>query len=224
MAVTVLKDEVERAMKNVRALTGQRVMVGIPETTTERGDQHGITNAELGYIHTYGAPSRNIPARPFLVPGVESERDRIAAILKAAAIKALDMPGDKNGRGSRKSVTTSDRTRGRQIVVGGGGLSKAATPPQLPFIEQALNAVGIIASTAAKKWIVKGIPPGLKESTLRNRARRNSPIGKAAQRELDYRDAHSNAGLSMTETTPLIDTGKLLASITYVIRKKSWRK
>ena len=224
MAVTVLKDELARAMKNVRALTGQRVMVGIPEDTTTRDDKSGITNAALGYIHTYGAPSRNIPARPFLVPGVEAEKDKITDILKGATLKALDMPGDKRGRGATADVTMSDRTRGHPIVIMSTEAQRGETPPQLAFVEQALNAVGIVASTAVKKYIVKGISPGLKDSTLENRARRNSPIGKAAQEELNFREAHPNAGLSMTQTTPLIDTGKLLASITYVIRKKSWRK
>jgi hypothetical protein len=224
MAVTVLKDEVARAMKSVRALTGQRVMVGIPESTTERPDKSGITNAALGYIHTYGAPSRNIPARPFLAPGIESVKDKIVDVMKATTMKALDLPGDKRGRGGTQTVTMADRTRGHPIVIGSPDINKAEIPTPPSFVDQALNAIGIIASTAVKNWIVKGIPPGLKDSTLRNRARHNSPLGAAAQKELDYRASHPAVGLSTTETTPLIATGKLLAAITYVIRKRSWLK
>lgn len=78
---------------SLQKLAGVEVLVGFPEDTTERdpeGDKpSGITNASLGYIHDNGAPEQNIPARPFMAPGIESVQDKIAdklgQVLQAAA-------------------------------------------------------------------------------------------------------------------------------------------
>lgn len=59
----------------------KEVLIGIPMSTTERPDGE-ITNAELGYIHEYGAPEANIPARPFLIPGVESVKGKALELMK----------------------------------------------------------------------------------------------------------------------------------------------
>jgi phage gpG-like protein len=89
--VTDKTDDVKRALK---VLTTRRVLVGIPAVNDARepdGDKpNPIGNAALGYIHEFGSPAKNIPARPFLVPGVTSIRDQAIAILKKAAQKALD--------------------------------------------------------------------------------------------------------------------------------------
>lgn len=70
------------------------VLVGFPQETTERKmetgetDNYGkpiisvekdeaLTNAQLAYIHDNGAPEAHIPARPFMLPGIESAMPRI---------------------------------------------------------------------------------------------------------------------------------------------------
>lgn len=89
--VVVVKDRVPEMLRAVRDLTDAEVLVGIPESTTERDNEDGqdITNAALGYIHEFGAPAANIPPRPFLVPGVEKSLDRSTKQLELAAKAAL---------------------------------------------------------------------------------------------------------------------------------------
>lgn len=89
--VRVTKDKVPEVLAALRDLTASDVLVGIPEATTDRDHNDGsdITNAALGYIHEFGAPAANIPARPFLIPGVENSLDRSTRQLELAAKAAL---------------------------------------------------------------------------------------------------------------------------------------
>jgi hypothetical protein len=48
-----------------------------------------LSNAALGYIHEYGSPVNNIPARPFLAPGVKTAREEIDKRMKGVAKLAL---------------------------------------------------------------------------------------------------------------------------------------
>lgn len=99
--VKVVKDKTKDVIKNVRELTRRNVLVGIPDdsgpgevgpqsTGNVRKDAKGPTNAELGYIHEHGSPAANIPARPFLVPGVRNAQAQVEHRLRAAARAALD--------------------------------------------------------------------------------------------------------------------------------------
>lgn len=93
MTLRVTKDKVADVMANIRALTGAKVLVGIPGETAER-KEGGITNASLGFIHEYGSPVRNIPARPFLVPGIrEAERDVLPKMAKFARNRLTEWSG-----------------------------------------------------------------------------------------------------------------------------------
>jgi hypothetical protein len=89
--VKVKTDKVSAVLKGIHNLTAHRVMVGIPSTKAVRDIQTGepINNAALGYIHEHGAPEVNIPARPFLLPGVRSIRGEIVKRLRDAAKVAL---------------------------------------------------------------------------------------------------------------------------------------
>ncbi|MDE2403053.1 MAG: hypothetical protein KGL90_15460 [Burkholderiales bacterium] len=71
------------------ALVSSDVLVGVPAQSTDR-DGGPINNATLAYIHENGSPKANIPARPFLVPGVKSVQDKVTSRLKKAADAALD--------------------------------------------------------------------------------------------------------------------------------------
>lgn len=107
MGVKITKDRVAEVMKGVRALTKSEVLIGIPDTRAERKPVDGETgppasNALIGYVQEFGSPEKNIPARPFLVPGVQSIKDRAIPILKKAGAAALD--GD--GKGVAKSLMT----------------------------------------------------------------------------------------------------------------------
>lgn len=83
-------DKAAQVFEGIAALAAKRVMVGIPADNTDRKDDGPITNAALGYIHENGAPEVNIPARPWLVPGVKSDQQNITDGLKVAGELALD--------------------------------------------------------------------------------------------------------------------------------------
>jgi hypothetical protein len=86
----VVTDHIDEVLKSIRQLSRARVYVGIPATSAGRSDPKSPSNALLGYVHEHGSPERNIPARPFLIPGVKSVEDRTQAGLQRAAEYALD--------------------------------------------------------------------------------------------------------------------------------------
>lgn len=88
MKVEVVKDITDKVLANIQKMASDRLLIGIPaEKAARKGDP--ITNAALGYIHENGSPARNIPARPFLVPGVRKATPKCLEVLKAAGKAAL---------------------------------------------------------------------------------------------------------------------------------------
>ena len=95
LSVNVAADltlEFLRALKDMQA---KEVVAGFPEGEgEERKDSDGnpspINNATLGYIHNTGSPEANIPARPFMVEGIEGVQDEIVGRLKDVARAAVD--------------------------------------------------------------------------------------------------------------------------------------
>lgn len=87
--------------KAVALLLSQAVLVGVPAVKTERqpdpktGKKPDVTNSLLAYIHNYGSPAQNIPARPFLEPGIQDAKDEITTQFEAAGKAAFS--GDANG-------------------------------------------------------------------------------------------------------------------------------
>lgn len=163
MGVTVTKDRLADVLKSIHELVKKEVLIGIPESEDARNqrgaDGSPLGNAAIGYIQETGSPSNNLPARPFLVPGVHDALNPATAKLKAGATKALDGQRDAG--------------------------------------EKSMHAAGLIAQNAVRAKINSGVPPALAESTLAGRRRRGR-----------------------TGTVPLIDTGQLRNSITYVVREK----
>jgi len=116
--------------------------------------------AAAGYcFHNFGMPSKNIPQRQFLEPGIKNADDAISVRMAKAGQGALD--------GKEEEVLNN------------------------------MNAVGVIAASSVKSKITAGPFVPLGESTLAARRRRGR-----------------------TGTKPLIDTGQLRNSISYVIRAK----
>lgn len=96
--LTVKGKGLEEVRDSIRKLAEQEVLVGFPAETTERDkaeqDDEGITNAALGYIHDNGMPEQNIPARPFMAPGIARANDAITRGLFGAARRTLmGVPG-----------------------------------------------------------------------------------------------------------------------------------
>ncbi|GMG90666.1 hypothetical protein Cmtc_18860 [Cupriavidus sp. TKC] len=152
-------DRLKEVLQSISGLVDKQVLVGIPDSAPERQDDEPISNAAIGYIQETGSPANNLPARPFLVPGVAAAEPKTLPKLQQAVEAALD-----------------------------GDLSRA---------DKRMAGAGLEAQNSVRARINSGISPELKESTLANRRRRGR-----------------------TGTVPLIDTGQLRNSITYVIRKR----
>lgn len=93
--------------------------------------------------------------------------------------------------------------------------------PKGNIVERGLHAVGMVAASSIKKKIDEGIPPPLADSTLRARAAK-TPSRRAEREELAARARGEKPGTDRVK--PLIDTGEMRNSITYVLRKKKERK
>jgi phage gpG-like protein len=183
MTVVITKDELPRLLEAVKKLTTRRVLVGIPDTTATRkpdpnDPSNDVNNAELGYIHEFGAPEKNIPARPFLMPGIADARDKLVARLKKA---------------------------------GEGALSGS-----LPDIDKALTACGLVAVDAVQNKIETGPFVPLSPLTIRQRLTRTAAYKAAGP----AKQAKMMKDFLATENKPLIDTGALKNSITFVLRDK----
>lgn len=74
----VTLDKTRQVLLGMRALAAQKVMVGVPADKDGRkqdaDEYQPINNAALAYIHNNGAPEANIPARPYLVPGIKKSK------------------------------------------------------------------------------------------------------------------------------------------------------
>lgn len=88
--VKKVRDNADALMKAVKALRSEQVLVGVPAKDAARTDGEPINNAALAYIHNYGSPAANIPARPFMEPGIQDAKDDITAELKDAARSAIE--------------------------------------------------------------------------------------------------------------------------------------
>jgi hypothetical protein len=85
---TMTVDNMQAIIDAINRLSGKDVLVGIPDSAPERKEAP-ISNAQIGYILDKGSPAKNIPARPWLVPGVQDVQTQCAERLKKGATAAL---------------------------------------------------------------------------------------------------------------------------------------
>jgi phage gpG-like protein len=130
MPVTVTKDITKDIAAATRKLAATRVMVGIPAIKAGRDDGEPINNAELGYIHENGAPEAHIPARPFLMPGINNKVEVITDQLEAAGRAALE-----------GNAISMNRYLNAAGLVGADAVKrKITTGPFVPLAESTLAA------------------------------------------------------------------------------------
>ncbi len=87
--MTDIKDDVSKVFKAINDLVGKQVLVGIPDSGQNTRDDEPINNATVGYLMEFGSPANNVPARPFLIPGVKNSRAASLRQLRQAADAAL---------------------------------------------------------------------------------------------------------------------------------------
>lgn len=187
-SIEITKDGVADFFRGINELVTKDVLVGVPDSTTDRDEEiaQPMTNATLAYIHENGSPAANIPARPFLVPGVQDKQDAIAKKLVAAANATID--GD-----SKKAM-------------------------------QCLNQAGMLGQSGARDRINTGDFEPLAPSTIANRHRSR---GTASMRDSEVQylkmigeGMSPEAAQEAAGIQPLINTGQLRNSLTYVVRDK----
>ena len=145
-------------------LNSSEVLVGVPKDHNVRKEEEADeeappNNAMIAFLMDKGSPANNIPARPFMEPGIAKVKGKLSETLAKAAKATLS-----NGSSA---------------------------------VESYLNRAGLIAQSSIRGTINDGkdFTP-LSEGTLRARRARGR-----------------------TGTKPLIDTGQLRNSITYVIKR-----
>lgn len=106
-------DNMASVMKSINSLVSKDVLVGIPAGPV-REDGEPITNAELGYVHEFGSPISNVPARPFLIPGIQDVQPQIAEQFRAAAVAALtNEPGQVETRLNRAGLIATNSAKAK---------------------------------------------------------------------------------------------------------------
>jgi hypothetical protein len=190
-------------VKNVIAITTSDVLVGIPSEKGIRrpgkGQPKGMqpNNAELAYWHEFGVPSRNLPARPFVYPGLRAIRPLAVAMLQRAARQAvLGLHGPTDPLPVLNQVGTLARD----------AMRKAITDPNPPFapLKPATIRARLRRTQAGRRQL--------------RRLQKNAKEAGKSMRELlpDWAQSPTASGGLMIQ--PLIDTGQLRAAISYVIR------
>ncbi|WP_267427090.1 hypothetical protein [Methylobacterium sp. GC_Met_2] len=89
--LTITTSKLDPFSRAVMRELEKRVAIGIPGDSVhpaEKGEAP-INNAVLGYRFETGDPEKNLPARPHLVPGIETIREQAVERLKMAAAKAF---------------------------------------------------------------------------------------------------------------------------------------
>ncbi len=180
LSVRQTADQTGAIRRAVANLSGQDVLVGVPaEKAGAR--QGGINNAELSYIHEFGAPAAGIPARPHLIPGIEAIIPEAAEELRAAASAALE---------------------GKEQAV-----------------DAALNKVGTLAQNAVRAKFQDNDWPPLKAETLDYKPLLKNDEGKVLK-DKKGKERRGKSRREQGKLNPLLVTGQLMKSHTYVIRKR----
>lgn len=134
MSVDVRGRLADDLMKAVRGITKRQVFVGIPAENADRQAEKGeegapLNNAAIGYIMETGLPERNIPARPFLTPGIADAQERLVGQLRKGAVAAL--AGDEGG---------ADRALHATGLIGQSAVQKRITDgPFIPLSKRTLQ-------------------------------------------------------------------------------------
>lgn len=84
----------KEVMKRAEQLNHMQVVTGILSDENSRDESTGITNAELGTIHEYGVPEKNIPERSFMRSTASEEANNLGRLAKIQIAECLK--GDKS--------------------------------------------------------------------------------------------------------------------------------
>lgn len=155
---------------------------------------NGTPVAQAAVTHEFGLPEQNIPPRPFIRPAIKESQSVIKKIIEQGTKKAL------NGTGTAEQMM---------------GLAGEKLKGQIQKSIQAVTA------------------PPLKEETIKARIRRtagyNKLLGNLAAQGASYEQVQTKVNKfinkkleksSKSLRKPLVDTGLMFDSVTYIVEKK----
>ena len=147
MPVTKTADNSASLKQAVAYLLKSVVVVGIPDSTAERqpepGEKAPPSNAIIGYWQEFGVPEKNIPARPFLLPGCESVKDAVAMRLAKAGEAALT--------GNASAVEAGLTAVG--MIAASAVQAKITDSPFAPLAQSTIEARARRGQAGAKSYI-----------------------------------------------------------------------
>lgn len=79
----------KEVMKRAEQLNRLQLVVGIPSDENSRDESTGITNAELGVIHEFGAPEKGIPERSFMRSTASEEANNLGRLANIQIAECL---------------------------------------------------------------------------------------------------------------------------------------
>ena len=80
----------KEVMRRAEQLNRIQLVVGIPSDENSRKESTGITNAELGVIHEFGAPKKGIPERSFMRSTASEESENLGRLGKLQIAECLE--------------------------------------------------------------------------------------------------------------------------------------
>lgn len=190
----------EDIAKALRQLAKRKVKIGVPAANAQR-TEGGITNIQLGFIHEFGAPGANIPARPHMRVGIAAAQKEIIPLLAAAARLALQ--GDVGGSEAKLRAAGEAGAASVRAVI------EAGLKPELA--ESTVVARRARAPGVHYRVRIRMVEEELaRRRTVARLRRQGRPIPPELQRGIYLRKAQSPG-----QVKPLIDTAQYLRSISY---------
>lgn len=162
-------------VKRLEEIKEARVKVGVLDDG--KRSEERLTVAQIAAIHEYGTEDGRIPARPFVKPTFDKQRDKLVKMAKNLMGQVID-----------------------------GKIS----------VKQGLNLLGSQLAADIKATVVAGVPPPNALSTIIRKARKSKKFTAVAE---NIGQAFGQAGI-LASVKPLIDTGRMLGAITWVVVMK----
>lgn len=94
--ISVKADTVRQFVRALKELEDLETLVGVPEEHDAR-DGSPASNALIAYVQNFGCPAKNIPARPFMEPGIKDKEEEIVNELHRAGEAVFDGVSPKQG-------------------------------------------------------------------------------------------------------------------------------
>jgi hypothetical protein len=208
----------DRIGKSLKELGKDRVLVGVPESKAARDDP-SANNAYLAAIHENGSAARGIPARPFLRPGVNKAQPQILKILEKACVDKIWDAVFERGDNSRRALSAIG-------IIAQNSVRKMFTNNDWPKLSD-LTIAGLKKKDGTYLW------EGRKKKTKKMQADFDKAMATLEEATANLNSSiasfYEDVGKAYEDVAthaldpvrdqyrPLIDTGQLRKSISYVI-------